>query len=86
MKFRHGPPPFPSRRYAVTRPHDHAMRLQTLKTQIDSATYAVDPQEVAEALLRYAERHTQQAGPVDDLSDARRGARTRRGRPRSPRD
>jgi hypothetical protein len=86
MKFRHGPSPNARRRYAVTRPDDNAMRLQALKTQIDSATYAVDPLEVAEALLSYAERHTLQAGPADDLSDARPGARTRRGRPRSPRD
>jgi hypothetical protein len=86
MKFRHGQPPVPRRRYAVTRPDAHAMRLQTLKTQIDSATYAVDPHEVAEALLRYAERHTLQAGPTAGVSDDRPGARTRPGGPRSRRD
>ena len=86
MKFRHGQTPVLHRRYAVTRSDAQAMRLQTLKTQIDSATYDVDPHEVAEALLRYADRHTQQAAAVPDVSDARPGARTRPGRPRSPRD
>jgi Anti-sigma-28 factor, FlgM len=86
MKFQHGQPPLRSRRYPVTKPHDHAMRLQTLKTQIASSTYAVDPQAVAEALLSYAERHTQQVVPAGDLSDAPPGARSRRARPRAPRD
>ena len=85
MKFPHGPQPIVSRRYAVTTPDAHAMRLQTIKTQIATATYAVDPHVIAEALLSYAERHTQQAGPVDDVRDARPGARSRPGGPRSPR-
>ena len=86
MTFGHGQPPIPRRRYAVTRPEAHAMRLQTLKTQIDSATYAVDPHEVAEALLRYAERHTLQAGPPAEVSDDRPGAHSRPGGRRSRRD
>ena len=86
MRFRHGQPPVPRRRYAVTSPDAQAMRLQTLKTQIDSATYDVDPHEVAEALLRYADRHTQQAPAARSVSDARPGARSRPGGRRSPRD
>ena len=86
MTVGHGQPPVPLRRYAVTRPEAHAMRLQTLKTQIDSATYAVDPHEVAEALLSYAERHTLQAGPPAEVSEDPPGARTRSGGRRSRRD
>jgi hypothetical protein len=86
MTFWHGQTPVPRRRYAVTTPDAHAMRLQTLKTQIDSATYAVDPHEVAEALLRHADRHTLQAGPPAEVSDDRPGARTRSAARRARRD
>jgi hypothetical protein len=84
MKPLHGQPPPARRRFAVTDPLAHAMRLQTLKTQIAEATYAVDPHAVAEAMLSLAERHTLSA-PDAELSDGRPGARTRPAGPPSPR-
>jgi hypothetical protein len=83
MRPVHGQPPAARRRFAVTDPHAHAMRLQTLKDQIADATYAVDPHAVAEAMLSLADRHTLQA-PDAELSDARPGARTRPAGPPSP--
>ena len=83
MKPEHGQPPAARRRFAVTDPHAHAMRLQTLKTQIADASYAIDPHAVAEAMISLAERHTLQA-PDTALSDGRPGARTRPGGPSSP--
>jgi hypothetical protein len=81
----YGQPPAARRRFAVTDPHAHRMRLQTLKSQIADATYAVDPHAVAEAMLALAERHTLQSPAADGVTDARPGARTRPGGPPSPR-
>ena len=83
MRSTHGQPPAARRRFAVTDAHTHRMRIQTLKTQIADASYAIDPHAVAEAMISLAERHTLQA-PDAGLSDARPGVRTRSGGPSSP--